>query len=244
MTNNKLGGTRLSNQLPVIILDNVIEQIADIFTGSELVNLTNDFAMSVGEKVTYQSVGYNSKKKLLTQNIHDLSYSSQILFFKQLMQHNKIKSNNDLIEQINLLIQKGDLEKNKSQNSILNILKKYKCKEMEKSWIKLIERYNNDDYRNALDLVRLTLELLFRKVLNNEKSLENQNKALGNFFKNKGVDIYTINTVEKILKSYTTFQNNKVKHKYPLNLSKSEVSFFMNLTVILIRFIDEINSKS
>lgn len=56
---------------------------------------------------------------------------------------------------------------------------------MEESWIKLIERYNNDDYRNALDLVRLTLELLFRKILNNERSLENQNKALGNFLKTK-----------------------------------------------------------
>lgn len=234
----------MSNQLPVILQDNIIEQIANIFTGSELVNLTNDFAMSVGEKVTYQTVGYNSKKKLLTQNIHDLSYSSQILFFKQLMQHNKIKLNNDLIEQINLLIQEDDSEKSKSQNSILNILKKYKCKEIEKSWVELIERYNNDDYRNSLDLIRLTLELLFQKVLNNEKSLENQNKVLGNFLKNKGIDSYTINTVEKILKSYTTFQNNKIKHNIPLNLSKSEVSFFMNLTVILIRFIDEVNSKS
>lgn len=121
----------MSNQLPVIVLDNVIEQIADIFTGLELVNLTNDFAMSVGEKVTYSAVGYNSKKSCLLKYTR-FKLSITITFFKQLMQHNKIKSNNDLIKQINLMIQKDDSEKNKSQNSISKYLKKYKCKEIKK----------------------------------------------------------------------------------------------------------------
>ena len=62
----------MDNRLNIMLLNDIEDQIKDMFSGNELITLTNEFAKSVGENVTIQVVGFNSKKDILSKNISDM----------------------------------------------------------------------------------------------------------------------------------------------------------------------------
>lgn len=89
--------------------------------------------------------------------------------------------------------------------------------------------------RHVLDDLRLSLELLLKKVLGNQKSLENQLPVLGKHKKDKGYSPEIINMFQKILEYYAQYQNNYVKHNDKVN--SGEVELIINLTTTFMRFI-------
>lgn len=99
---------------------------------------------------------------------------------------------------------------------------------------------NRDLYRNALDDLRLSLEELLKKVLGNEKSLENQMKSLGGFVEAKGGSKEFSNGLWKVLDWYSRYQNERVKHKEAV--VEGEVSFIFELTVACMRQIVRLDS--
>ncbi len=66
--------------------------------------------------------------------------------------------------------------------------------------------------RNLLDDLRLSLELLLKVLLGNDKSLENQIPALGTFIKQKGGSTELVNMFVKLVDYYSKYQNSFVKH--------------------------------
>lgn len=91
-------------------------------------------------------------------------------------------------------------------------------------------------YRNLLDNLRFALEQLLKKILNNEKSLENQNEPLEKWFKAKELHPQVLNLYKELLfNQYKKYQNDAVKHdeKY----SVDEVEFMIYLTGNFIRLI-------
>lgn len=232
---------QMSNVLPAMLLNDIEDQIKELFTGNEIISLTNLFASSVGEKVTFQSVNFNSKKDILSRNISDLSDDAKIQFFKQLKTTRKVAANSELVNQINELLTSNSSSVNIVRNSVTDLLNKYSSK-VAKIWIDSIRFYDNGDYRNSLDSIRLSLELLLKDVLNNDKSLENQKRPLGDFLKDHGISSQFRNLFFRELDMYEKIQNNKVKHNVPENLSKSEIIFLMNQAVLIIKFIDRCNN--
>lgn len=89
--------------------------------------------------------------------------------------------------------------------------------------------------RHVLDDLRLSLELLLRRVLGNEKSLENQLPDIGKYKKKKGYSPELINMFQKIVEYYSKYQNNYVKHNDKVN--GGEVELIINLTTTFMRFI-------
>lgn len=94
---------------------------------------------------------------------------------------------------------------------------------------------NNLYGRNLLDDFRLSLEMLVQEILGNSKSLENQKSILGNFFKVKGVSSEVSNHYIEIIKFYTQYQNNNVKHNE--NFKEIEVDLMIEETALLMRFL-------
>ena len=231
----------MSNNLPPMLLNDVEDQLKEIFTGNELITLTNDFANSVGEKVTFQAVGYNSKKDILSKNISDLSDKSKREFFEQLKSLRKVASDETLVSQINKLITGGSPSVNSARSSISFLLSQYSSK-INRTWVDSVRFYDSKDYRNSLDSIRLTLELLLKELLNNNKSLENQKQALGVFLKENGISPQFTNLLLKELNMYEKIQNNEVKHDVPEHLSKPEITFLMNQAAIIIKFLDNCNN--
>lgn len=89
--------------------------------------------------------------------------------------------------------------------------------------------------RHVIDNLRLSLELLIKAIMNNNKSLENQKSELGLFFKRKISSLEISNLYMQVLDYYTKYQNDKAKHSD--NVKPDEVEFILYLTGNLMRFL-------
>lgn len=232
----------MDNRLNIMLLNDIEDQIKDMFSGNELITLTNEFAKSVGENVTIQVVGFNSKKDILSKNISDMSDNAKIKFFDQLKTIERVSDNPKLVMKIDELIaSKSPLIEN-TRNNITNLLSDYSSN-ITTAWKESVIFYNDQKYRGALDSIRLTLELLLKKLLENDKSLENQKALLGKFLKEHNVSIQFVNLFLRELDMYEKIQNDEVKHNIPEHLSKKEIDFLMNQAVLIIKFLDRCNNE-
>lgn len=89
--------------------------------------------------------------------------------------------------------------------------------------------------RYVVDNLRLSLELLLKAVLSNNKSLENQKSELGLFFKGKSTSTEISNLYMQVLDYFNKYQNDKAKHANIVR--KDEVEFILYLTGNLMRFL-------
>ncbi len=89
--------------------------------------------------------------------------------------------------------------------------------------------------RAVLDNLRLSLETLLKALLNNNKSLENQQADLGAFLKAKGTSTEISNTFWKLLDLYAKYQNTHAKHGD--SAKPEEVEFILYQTGTLMRFL-------
>lgn len=105
-----------------------------------------------------------------------------------------------------------------------------------------IEKHANGMFlRNVLDDLRLSLELLVRAVLKNEKSLENQVPLLGAFIKSSGGSAELSNMYVKLIDYYTKYQNTYVKHDDAV--IDDEVEFILELTSTFMRHLVRLSYK-
>ena len=83
--------------------------------------------------------------------------------------------------------------------------------------------------------MRLSFELLVKDLLHNEKSLENQISAIGSALKNSGASAELRNMVPQVIKYYTDFQNNHVKHNDAVN--SDEIEYVIELTSVVMKYL-------
>lgn len=95
---------------------------------------------------------------------------------------------------------------------------------------------SREDIRGCLDNARLTLELLLKQLLKNEKSLENQLSNLSSFQKDKGIAAEITSMFVKIIDYYSKYQNKNVKHNIDINVDY-EVDFIFGITLVFIRML-------
>lgn len=113
-----------------------------------------------------------------------------------------------------------------------------------KSRFEIATKYYSEDgdLRDSVDNLRLSLELLLKELLGNEKSLENQTSIISEYQKSLGIGKQIINTFQKVLEYYNKFQNDRAKHDADIN-NIHEVEFIFGLTMIFIRMLIKSNSK-
>lgn len=99
-----------------------------------------------------------------------------------------------------------------------------------------------EDFRDSIDNLRLTLELLVKEILQNEKSLDNQLSEISEYQKKIGIGSEIRNTFQKTLDYFNKFQNNKVKHADDVD-NIHEVEFIFGLTMLFIRMLVKPNDK-
>jgi len=89
--------------------------------------------------------------------------------------------------------------------------------------------------RNLIDDLRLSLELLLKELLKNEKPLEKQIADVGAYQKAKGISTETTNMFNTLLDYYSKYQNIYVKHDD--NVNEKEIEFIVDLTSTFMKFI-------
>ncbi|TDQ73836.1 hypothetical protein [Sphingobacterium yanglingense] len=97
-----------------------------------------------------------------------------------------------------------------------------------------IEKVENGIYeRNAIDDLRLSLEVLVKEILVNEKSLENQQGELKKFLASKGVVPEIANLLWVNIDHITKYNNRYVKHND--NVGKIDSEMILDLTTTVIK---------
>lgn len=124
----------------------------------------------------------------------------------------------------------------KARNSVSTLLETYSI-DLKNQWQRTYRFYDHLDYRNALDNMRLTIELLIKRITCSEASLENQKSALGKFFEDKDISKEVRNLFFKMLDMYEKIQNHEAKHNLPQNLNSKEIKFLMNQSTVIIKFL-------
>jgi len=101
--------------------------------------------------------------------------------------------------------------------------------EVQKLYNHALEKYRGGVFeRNVLDDLRLSLELLLREVLSNDKSLDNQNPLLGQYLKDRGGSTEFRNMFRTLNSYYSNYQNEHVKHNDAV--IEDEVEFVIEIT--------------
>lgn len=233
------------NKVPYALLIGIEDQLANIFnTKQEIIDITKYFAKSINKRVPISEAGNETKQEILRQNIDCFSDDEIFDFISQLKKISFIKCENYLCEEIDELLeyQASEIHNSKSRETIRDLLNDYPSK-IKNQWSKACRFFDKGEYRESLDSIRLSLELLVKNITRADKSLENQKKNLGNFFKAKGISSQITNLFLKMLNMYEKIQNDKVKHDVPEDLNCEEIAFLMNQASTIIKFLIACDKK-
>ena len=215
-------------------------------SGKEIVSLCAQHAVKHEIHIPYPSnsvTNLPSKRIVLRKNLEVFTPVQQYSLIQALCKelHNK---NPDYAEVQTLLgklvAQYSALEQNEIDNSeFIEETKDWldKYPEIQKHYQSaLFKRNNNLFTRNLLDDLRFSLELLFKEILNNSKSLEKQQSDLGLFLEKKNISKEVKNLYTNVLLNfYNKYQNENVKHNE--NFKAIEVDFIIEQTTALMRLL-------
>ena len=228
----------MKNRIPFVLLNDVEDQISQHFSANELIDLTYEFAKSYNKSIPIDEPNYGSfnKKELLSTNLNVLSDNEKIEFLSQIKYHSRLCEDDFLRDEIDLLVKDASNGVIKARNSVSTLLETYSI-DLKNQWKRTYRFYDHLDYRNALDNMRLTIEVLIKRITGSEASLENQKSALGKFFEDKDISKEVRNLFFKMLDMYEKIQNHEAKHNLPQNLNSKEIKFLMNQSTVIIKFL-------
>jgi hypothetical protein len=165
----------------------------------------------------------------LADNLNAFEDSSQVfMILKNMSKELGSKKSQELY--LELIRKFGHLDTNPELNGVSTELI-----EQTKHWLaefpevlevfnSAIQKQNHGLFkRNLIDDLRLSLELLLKSLLDNDKSLENQLPLLGQYLNKKGGSKEVTNMLSKLLDYYTKYQNSYVKHDDAVNELEIEI---------------------
>ncbi|HET7230006.1 MAG TPA: hypothetical protein VFJ16_08400 [Longimicrobium sp.] len=108
--------------------------------------------------------------------------------------------------------------------------------------LKIVLAKDEGKYRNAMDNLRWALEQLLKSVLGDRKPIEKQSDVLLPWLKGKGFHQQVVNMYLDLLKRFTQYQNDAVKHGD--EWKEAELEFVIYLTGAFMRLILQAEAKT
>ncbi len=226
---------------------NIVADTNNGLTGSEIIKYCNKYAIEYNISIPVDNIEMlktthkdfiSNKRIALKKNLEVFSLEQQLEIIKFLCSLPKFSSNNEIGElliKMNLRFKNyNNQELNKNINETKHWLSNYP--KSLKLYNEALQKYEQGIYqRNILDDMRLSLELLLKTLLNNEKSLENQFQLIGKEFKNKSVSTEVTHLFNKLLTYYSDYQNHYIKHNDIVKTN--EIELLINQTNTLMIFL-------
>lgn len=244
------------------ITEAFISKAADILgdtkeglTGSEICKLCNSYAVTYNRKIPYAAYPFketdgkpiSNKRTALRLNLQCFSDAELYIIIRGLCEHEQVKDNEEvatlktmLLRDYSELAPSGGVDEEFIEETS-HWLEIYP--EAYQHYNEAYRKYKSQDgqlYRNLLDDARLSLEVLLKAILSNNKSLENQQSELGKFIKDKRGTTEVTNMFWQLLNYYSRYQNNRVKHDE--DIAEVEITFIFELTTVFMRQLVRLNS--
>lgn len=222
-------------------------------SGSQIVKYCNSYAIDFNVRIPVSSPDFGkfgsvipNKRTALYKNLQAFSDVQQFTIIKELCDLDFFKDNEAAQKlKVMLYTRYGDLAEEKLASTELVVKTKHwlsKYPAALEQYSSALTKYEGGIFeRNTLDDMRLSFELLVKELLSNEKSLENQIAGLGQMLKEHGASIELRNMVIQIIKYYTDFQNNHVKHNDKVN--EDEIEYVIELTSVVMKYLIKMNGK-
>ena len=230
-------------------IDYACEILADTNNGistTMVLEISNKFAVEYNINIPhtrmYKSGNYfPNKRTALKENLYKFSEEQVFEIIKYITELPSFKDNVDF-KKVKALLYKNfpNYVKDNNEELDLNIIENKKLLDKfpnaKKVYEDAVSQFDLGLYeRNIIDNLRVSLELLIKEILSNDKTLENNIKEISAYLKNKNCSQHFINMFIKLLDYYTKFNNDNIKHNY--NLNKEEIEFVFELTNSFIKIL-------
>lgn len=221
------------------------------FSGSKIIRYFSAKSVDYNIEIPFDKYPFpaniSNKRTVLFENLKVFPPEIQFEIINELCDEDYLKDYQDVIKLKQQLFERystlTSLKKEINEkliNETKTILHNYP--NAEKLYLTALEKYSKKIYeRNLLDDMRLSLELLLKNVLSNNKSLENQISGIGKFQKAKGSSTELTNMFIKLVDYYTKYHNSKVKHND--NVNSDELEIIIELTSTFIKFLIKVSNK-
>ena len=204
--------------------------------GSYIVKRLSDYAVEFDLEIPYANTASEApnKRTALFENIEKFTPQQQYYILCELCNHDSQKGRPEVIKLLTSLKQRyGELDtEGSAYDKALTEYTQHWLSAFPQSlelYNEAIEKRNSGLYnRNLLDDLRLSLELLLKSLLKNDKSMENQKKDLGNFIQAIGGSKEFTNMFIKLIEYYSKYQNEHIKHDD--KVVEIEIDFLIDIT--------------
>lgn len=227
--------------IPAIFINYSADILGDTnsgLSGSKIEEYTSDYAIDFNVDIPHSNYPFQdlpNKRTALKENLRAFNPEQQFKIIKELCELDIFKENKNVKDlKIKLVTRYGELSTVTDSDinetlieETIHWLADYK--DSLKLYKEALQKFQNKIFeRNLLDDLRLSLELLLKSVLENDKSLENQLGEIGAFIqKTKGSKELT-NMFVKLIDYFSKYQNSYVKHNDAV--IESEIEFIYEMT--------------
>jgi hypothetical protein len=223
----------------IVHTSSVLGDTNEGLTGTEIIRYFTGYAIEFNVDIPYAVYPFSgqvAKRTALNQNLYAFSARQQYKIIKELCELEKLKNNQRIKDlKIKLLSRysqfAGDEAAAEINETLIEETRHWldAYPESLKLYQDALAKFENNIFtRNILDDLRLSLELLLKAVLKNDKSLENQIDTLGRHLKDKGCSKQLINMFVKLVEYYCKYQNSYVKHDDAV--IEEEIEFIFEIT--------------
>ena len=243
-----------TNKIDNTFLTHASEVLGDTnsgLSGAQIVKHCNNYAIDFNVIIPVDSADFGkfgsivpNKRTALLRNLQAFSAKQQFQIIVELSELEFFKNNENAKKlKVQLYTRYGFLAEESLLNTELVVKTKHWLQNHQDSlnqYTSALTKYEGQIFeRNTLDDMRLSFELLVKDLLGNNKSLENQISELGGMLKNTDASVELRNMVQQVIKYYTDFQNNHVKHNDKVN--SNEIEYIIELTSVVMKFLIKIS---
>ena len=192
-----------------------------------------------------------NKRTALLDNLRRVEPEIQYKIIKDLCEHSSLpdpKSDNISNLKIQLIAKFGSeygVDSSETLNLPLVEEVRHWLDDYDKSknlYESALTKFNNNIFeRNLLDDLRLSLERLLRKILENNKSLENQLPSIGQFVNQHGGSKHFSNMFRQLIDYYSKYNNTFIKHDDAV--IEEEVEFIFEMTSSFMKHLVKLKNK-
>lgn len=244
------------DEIPNTFLSKASDVLGDTtngLSGPNIVKAFTDYAFDYDIEIPHSSYPFDSpnKRSALLDNLRRFDPEQQYKIIRELCVHAKLPQQvNDEVNNLKIqLIARYASIFGTNTDTTLNqpLIEEVRSfitdfPNSESVYLSALTKFNNGVFeRNLVDDLRLSLELLLKSVFGNEKSLENQIPAIGQFISSNGGSKHFSNMFRTLVDYYTKYQNAFVKHNDAV--IEEEVEFIFEMTSSFMKHLIKMHHK-